>query len=132
MIAWPWRPNEAEAPLRRWLSLARNLRNACRIDLLDPRWQSKIVKRNPDYSGTVFTATFALSRDLGWSYFEKLARQKVVQNGDAPKMPTSLSAFLFPFGAPPRTVRRASDIGRSASPATGTGSRSAFGLRIAG
>jgi iron(III) transport system substrate-binding protein len=48
-------------------------------DLLDPRWQGKIVKGNPDYSGTVFTATFALSRELGWSYFERLARQKVVR-----------------------------------------------------
>jgi iron(III) transport system substrate-binding protein len=48
-------------------------------DLLEPRWQGRIVKGRPDYSGTVFTATFALSRDLGWSYFEKLAGQKVVQ-----------------------------------------------------
>jgi hypothetical protein len=32
----------------------------------------------------------------------------------------------------PATVRRASDIGRSASPALGTSSRSAFGLRSAG
>src|SRR5262249_20366800 len=34
---------------------------------------------NPDYSGTIFTATFALSRDLGWPYFERLAQQKDVQ-----------------------------------------------------
>jgi iron(III) transport system substrate-binding protein len=40
-------------------------------DLLDPRWHGKIVKGNPDYSGSVFTATFALARDLGWSYFER-------------------------------------------------------------
>jgi hypothetical protein len=39
-----------------------------------------------------------------------------------------LKAFLFPFG----TVRRASDIGRSASPAPGTSSCSAFGLRSVG
>jgi iron(III) transport system substrate-binding protein len=48
-------------------------------DLLDPRWQGRIVKGNPDYSGTIFTATFALSRHLGWSYFERLAQQKVVR-----------------------------------------------------
>jgi len=48
-------------------------------DLLDPKWQGKIVKGDPNYSGTVFTATFALSRELGWSYFERLAQQKVVQ-----------------------------------------------------
>jgi iron(III) transport system substrate-binding protein len=48
-------------------------------DLLDPRWQGRIGKGHPDYSGTIFTATFALSRDLGWFYFERLAQQKVVQ-----------------------------------------------------
>jgi iron(III) transport system substrate-binding protein len=48
-------------------------------DLLDLRWQGRIVKGHPDYSGHIFTATFALSRELGWSYFEKLAQQKVVQ-----------------------------------------------------
>jgi iron(III) transport system substrate-binding protein len=48
-------------------------------DLLDPKWQGKIVKGNPDYSGTVFTSTFALARVLGWSYFERLGQQKVVQ-----------------------------------------------------
>src|SRR5262249_15401763 len=48
-------------------------------DLLDPRWRGKLVKGTPDYSGPIFTATFALARDLGWSYFERLAQQKVVQ-----------------------------------------------------
>jgi iron(III) transport system substrate-binding protein len=60
-------------------------------DLLDPRWQSKIVKGNPDYSGTVFTATFALARDLGWSYFEKLAQQKVVQMQSSRDPPNRLA-----------------------------------------
>src|SRR5262249_37967794 len=48
-------------------------------DLLDPRWEGKIVKGHPDYSGAILTATFQIARDLGWSYFEKLARQKVIQ-----------------------------------------------------
>ena len=34
-------------------------------DLLDPRWQGKIVKGDPNYSGTVFTATFALASWAG-------------------------------------------------------------------
>ena len=42
-------------------------------DLLDPKWQGKIVKAHPSYSGAILTATFVLSRDLGWSYLEKLA-----------------------------------------------------------
>jgi len=48
-------------------------------DLLDPKWSGKIVKGHPGYSGTIMTATFQISRDLGWEYFEKLARQKVMQ-----------------------------------------------------
>jgi iron(III) transport system substrate-binding protein len=48
-------------------------------DLLDPRWKGRIVKARPDYSGTILTATFQIVRDLGWSYFEKLAQQDVMQ-----------------------------------------------------
>jgi iron(III) transport system substrate-binding protein len=48
-------------------------------DLLDPKWQGKIVKAHPGYSGAIMTATFVLARELGWSYFERLAQQKVLQ-----------------------------------------------------
>jgi iron(III) transport system substrate-binding protein len=57
-------------------------------DLLDPKWKGKIVKGHPAYSGTILTATFAMARELGWSFFEKLAAQKVMQvqsAGDPPK-----------------------------------------------
>src|SRR5436853_7248690 len=37
-------------------------------DLLDPKWQGKIVKAHPGYSGAIMTATFVLTRDLGWPY----------------------------------------------------------------
>ncbi len=48
-------------------------------DLLDPKWMGKLVKAHPSYSGAIMTSTFAMARDLGWSYFEALARQKVLQ-----------------------------------------------------
>ena len=48
-------------------------------DLLDPKWKGKIVKAHPGYSGTIMTATYQMSRDLGWEYFEKLAQQNVLQ-----------------------------------------------------
>jgi iron(III) transport system substrate-binding protein len=57
-------------------------------DLLDPKWMGKMVKAHPGYSGLILTSTYAMARDLGWSYFEKLATQKVmqVQSGvDPPK-----------------------------------------------
>ncbi len=57
-------------------------------DLLDPKWMSKIVKAHPSYSGTIMTATYQMSRDLGWGFFEKLAKQKVMQvqsSADPPK-----------------------------------------------
>jgi len=58
------------------------------MDLLDPKWSGKIVKAHPSYSGQILTATYAIARDLGWEFFEKLARQKImqVQSGvDPPK-----------------------------------------------
>ena len=57
-------------------------------DLLDPKWAGKIVKGHPAYSGTIMTATFAIVRELGWEYLEKLARQRVMQvqsSTDPPK-----------------------------------------------
>jgi iron(III) transport system substrate-binding protein len=57
-------------------------------DLLDPKWQGKIVKGHPSYSGAILTTTFLLARELGWPYLEKLAQQKVMQvqsAGDPPK-----------------------------------------------
>ena len=59
-------------------------------DLLDPKWIGKIVKAHPGYSGTIMTATFQIARDIGWEYFEKLARQRVMQvqsSADPPKTP---------------------------------------------
>jgi iron(III) transport system substrate-binding protein len=49
------------------------------MDLLDPKWKGKIAKGHPSYSGAILTATYQISRDLGWEYFEKLAQQKVMQ-----------------------------------------------------
>ena len=48
-------------------------------DLLDPKWAGKIVKAHPGYSGTIMTSTFQVARALGWEYFEKLAKQRVMQ-----------------------------------------------------
>jgi iron(III) transport system substrate-binding protein len=57
-------------------------------DLLDPKWAGKMVKGHPAYSGTIMTGTFAIVRDLGWDYLEKLGRQRVMQvqsSTDPPK-----------------------------------------------
>jgi iron(III) transport system substrate-binding protein len=61
-------------------------------DLLDPRWQGKVVKAHPGYSGTIMTATFATSRALGWDYFQKLAHQRVMQVQSATDPPRKLAA----------------------------------------
>ena len=60
------------------------------LDLLDPKWQGKIVKAHPGYSGAIMTATFVLSRELGWQFFEKLAQQKVLQVQSAADPPKKL------------------------------------------
>jgi len=57
-------------------------------DLLDVKWKSKIVKAHPGYSGTIMTATYQMQRDLGWTWFEQLAKQNVMQvqsSADPPK-----------------------------------------------
>src|SRR5580700_2274168 len=57
-------------------------------DLLDRKWKGKIVKGHPGYSGTIMTATYQLQRDLGWPWFEQLAKQNVMQvqsSADPPK-----------------------------------------------
>src|SRR5665213_1097795 len=48
-------------------------------DLLDPKYTRKIVKAHTDYSGTIMTATYQMQRDLGWSWFEQLAKQNIMQ-----------------------------------------------------
>jgi iron(III) transport system substrate-binding protein len=59
-------------------------------DLLDPKWMNKLVKAHPSYSGTIMTSTFQMARDLGWDYFEKLAKQKVLQVQSAVDPPNKL------------------------------------------
>jgi iron(III) transport system substrate-binding protein len=61
-------------------------------DLLDPKWVGKMVKAHPGYSGTIMTATFQISRDLGWGYFEKLAQQRVMQVQSSADPPKRLAA----------------------------------------
>jgi iron(III) transport system substrate-binding protein len=60
-------------------------------DLLDPKWKGKIVKAHPGYSGTIMTATYQMARDLGWDYFEKLAKQNVLQVQSSVDPPKKLS-----------------------------------------
>jgi iron(III) transport system substrate-binding protein len=61
-------------------------------DLLDPKYAGKMVKAHPGYSGTIMTATQQIARELGWSYFEKLAKQKVLQVQSATEPPKRLEA----------------------------------------
>ena len=60
-------------------------------DLLDPKWIGKMVKAHPGYSGTIMTATHALSKALGWEYFEKLAQQDVMQVQSSTEPPKKLA-----------------------------------------
>jgi iron(III) transport system substrate-binding protein len=60
-------------------------------DLLDPKWVGKLVKAHPAYSGTIMNATFQTARDLGWEYFEKLAKQRVLQVQSATDTPKKIA-----------------------------------------
>ena len=61
------------------------------MDLLDPKWMGKMVKAHPGYSGTIMTSTYQTARDLGWEYFEKLAKQRVMQVQSAADPPKKLA-----------------------------------------
>jgi iron(III) transport system substrate-binding protein len=61
-------------------------------DLLDPKYAGKLVKAHPGYSGTIMTATQQLTRELGWEYLEKLAKQKVLQVQSATEPPKRIEA----------------------------------------
>jgi iron(III) transport system substrate-binding protein len=92
-------PGGMFASFRVWLSvIAYNTKlvkadaaPASHADLLDPKWIGRIVKAHPAYSGTIMTATFQISRDLGWDFFEKLAKQKVLQVQSASDPPKKLA-----------------------------------------
>jgi iron(III) transport system substrate-binding protein len=89
-------PDGQFATWRAWLSVIGYNTNLVKkeeapksfADLLDPKWAGKIVKAHPGYSGTILTATYQMSRDLGWEFFEKLAKQRIMQvqsSADPPK-----------------------------------------------
>jgi iron(III) transport system substrate-binding protein len=60
-------------------------------DLLDPKWKGKIVKSHPGYSGNTMTATFETVRDIGWEFFEQLAKQNIMQVQSATDPPKKLA-----------------------------------------
>ena len=60
-------------------------------ELLEPKWAGKLIKAHPGYSGTIMTATYQMARDLGWGYFEKLAKQRVMQVQSAADPPKKLA-----------------------------------------
>ncbi len=60
-------------------------------DLLDAKWKGKIVKAHPGYSGTILTATFEMVRDIGWEFYENLAKQNIMQVQSATDPPKKLA-----------------------------------------
>ena len=61
------------------------------VDLLDPKWAGKMVKGHPGYSGGIVTSTFQVMNVLGWDYFEKLGKQKVLQVQSSTEPPKKLA-----------------------------------------
>jgi iron(III) transport system substrate-binding protein len=60
-------------------------------DLLDPKWKGKIVKSHPGYSGGTLTSTYEIARDIGWDFFERLAKQNVMQVQSAADPPKKIA-----------------------------------------
>lgn len=60
-------------------------------DLLDPKWNMKLVKASPNYSGVIAVSTYNMSKVLGWDFFEKLAKQHVMQVQSATQPPKMIA-----------------------------------------
>jgi iron(III) transport system substrate-binding protein len=60
-------------------------------DLLGPKWTGKMVKGHPSYSGAIVTSTFQTVNAIGWGYFEKLGKQKVLQVQSSTEPPKKLA-----------------------------------------
>jgi len=60
-------------------------------DLLDPKWAGKMVKAHPAYSGTIMNSTYQTARELGWEYFEKLSKQRIMQVQSATDTPKKIA-----------------------------------------
>jgi iron(III) transport system substrate-binding protein len=77
-------------------------------DLLDPKWKNKIVKAHPGYSGAITNETLALSRVLGWEFYEALAKQGVlqVQSATDPPMRTAQGERAIMFDGSENTSKR--------------------------
>ena len=68
-------------------------------DLLDKKWDGKLVKAHPGYSGTIMTVTYEMSRDLGWDYFKKLGQQHVMQVQSGAEPPKKVAQGERPVAA---------------------------------
>jgi iron(III) transport system substrate-binding protein len=68
-------------------------------DLLDPKWDSKLVKAHPGYSGTIMTVTYEITRDIGWDYLKKLGQQHVMQVQSAADPPKKVAQGERPVAA---------------------------------
>jgi len=91
-------PDGMHATVCAWLEVigyntnlvAREISPKSYADLLDPKWKGKLVKGHPSYSGAILTATFLLVRELGWSYFEQLGQQRIMQVQSAADPPKKI------------------------------------------
>lgn len=76
-------------------------------DLLDPKWNGKMVTAHPGYSGIIMTHVLALVNLYGWDYFQDLAKNRlhlvqsandpagVVASGERPVAANGAEYFLY-------------------------------------
>lgn len=61
-------------------------------DLTDPKYSGKMVHADPNYTATALMAVAYLSKQYGWEYYEKLAKNKVMIVQGAAQISSSLTS----------------------------------------
>ena len=71
-------------------------------DLLDPKWKGKVSTGHPGFSGYVGTWVLSMKLKYGWSYFEKLEKNK-------PQIGRSINDTVTALNAGERQVAAGAD-----------------------
>lgn len=103
---WEKVPDVAKDPQALWVAQRLNLANIAYrkdkvqaadvpkkwSDLADPKYKGKLVHPDPNYTATALMVVAHLSKDYGWDYYQKMAKNDVMIVQGAAQVATALTS----------------------------------------